>query len=159
MSFTERQSRPLPAIEANGWTIKPYHVTIGHEPIAPAIAAAAEEFLPKLLPSSLTHPSLVNEQAESPQYAFAVLHQGVDALWLMLYTWVYQSILHVRGASAQLSDPAFSELTEPLVGCVWELPALVHERSAWVRHVISPPSPDLAAYEADVLPAGPVGGP
>ena len=93
MSFTERYSRPLPAIEAGGWTIKPYHVTIGHEPIAPAVATAAEELLPKLLPSSLTHPSLV------------------------------------------------------------------HERSAWVRHVMSPPSPDLAAYEADVLPAGSVGGP
>jgi hypothetical protein len=158
MSFTERHSRPSPPIEADGWTIKPYHVTIGHEPIAAEVVAAAEAFLPKLLPASLAHPSLVDEQTESPRYAFAVLHQGADAVWLILYTWVYQAILHVRGASSPLGDADFGELTEPLIGCVWELPALVHERSAWVRHVMSPAAPDLPAYLADVLPEGPVGG-
>jgi hypothetical protein len=157
MSFTERHSQPLPAIEADGWTIKPYHVTVGHQPIAPEVTGAAEAYLPKLLPSSLNHPALVQEQADSPRYAFAVLHQGVDAVWLMVYTWVYQAILHVRGASSPLGDADFGEIGEPLIGCVWELPALVHERSAWVRHVLTPETPDLAAYLADVLPAGPVG--
>lgn len=159
MSFTERYSRPSPATVVNGWTIKPYQVTIGQEPIAAPTVAAADEFLPKLLPDSLTHPALVHEQADSPRYAFVVLHQGADALWLNLYTWVYQAILHVRAASSPLDAVAFSELTEPLIGCVWELPALVHERSAWVRHVMTPDRPDLDAYLADVLPAGPVGGP
>ncbi|MCE7010553.1 hypothetical protein LWC34_48290 [Kibdelosporangium philippinense] len=159
MSFTERYSRPLPATLVDGWTIKPYQVAIRQEPIATSTTAAADEFLRKLLPDSLTHPSLVHEQASSPKYAFAVLHQGADALWLNLYVWVYQAILHVRAASSTLDTVEFSELTEPLIGCVWELPALVHERSAWVRHVMTPDSPDLDAYLADVLPAGPVGGP
>ncbi|CAM3467942.1 hypothetical protein KIPE111705_09995 [Kibdelosporangium persicum] len=159
MSFAERYSQPLPATQVGGWTIKRYQVTIGHEPIVTSTVTAADDFLPKLLPSSLTHPSLAHEQAASPRYAFAVLHQGADALWLNVYTWVYQAILHVRAASSPLENVAFGELTEPLIGCVWELPALVHERSAWVRHVMTPDRPDLDAYLADVLPAGPVGGP
>nr|WP_042197824.1 hypothetical protein [Kibdelosporangium sp. MJ126-NF4]CEL22761.1 hypothetical protein [Kibdelosporangium sp. MJ126-NF4] len=159
MSFTERYSRPLPATVVDGWTIKPYQVTIGREPIAAPVVAAADEFLPKLLPASLAHPALAHEQEASPRYAFAVLHEGADALWLNLYTWVYQAILHTRLASSSLDTIAFGEVTEPLIGCVWELPALVHERSAWVRHVLTPDHPDLDGYLADVLPAGLVGGP
>jgi hypothetical protein len=146
MSFTERFARPSPPIEVDGWTIKPYQVTVTDQPIAPGIVAAAFDFLPKLLPTSLAHPSLAHEQEGSPRFAFAVLHQGADALWLNLYTWVYQSILHCRTASSPLGDVSFGELAEPLIGCVWELPALVHERSAWVRHVMSPDRPDLAGY-------------
>jgi hypothetical protein len=157
MSFTERFCRPGPLIEVDGWTIKPYQVAVTSTPIAPAIVAAAWEFLPKLLPSSLTHPAVAHEQADSPRFAFAVLHQGTDALWLNLYTWVYQMILHCRAASSPSAEVAFGELSEPLIGCVWELPALVHERSAWVRHVLEPGNPDLDGYLADVLPEGLVG--
>ena len=68
--------------------------------------------------------------------------------------------MHCRAANADLAAPTtFTPLTEPLIGCVWELPALVHERSAWVRHGLRPETPDVAAYLADVLPDGPVGGP
>jgi len=73
---------------------------------------------------------------------------------------VYGEILHCRAANASLSGgPVFTPLTEPLIGCVWELPALVHERSAWVRHGLQPSSPAVAAYLDDFLPEGPVGGP
>ncbi|MET0134155.1 MAG: hypothetical protein ABW215_11245 [Kibdelosporangium sp.] len=157
MSFTERLMRPLAPIEADGWTIKPYQLTITDEPIAPGVVGAAAGYLPKLLPASLAHPALVEDQATSPRYAFAVLHQGTDALWLNLYTWVYGMILHCRSASSPLGGESFGELTEPLIGCVWELQALVHEQAAWVRHILSPDEPDTAAYLADVLPAGPVG--
>lgn len=151
--------RPSPPIEADGWTIKPYQLAVTDQPIASAIVDTAWEFLPKLLPVSLTHPALVQDQAATPRFAFAVLHQGTDALWLNLYTWVYGMILHTRAASSRLDHVAFAELDEPLIGCVWELQALVHEQAAWVRHVMAPPSPDLDSYLADVLPAGPVGGP
>jgi hypothetical protein len=156
MSFTERFARSSPPIEVDGWTIKPYQVAVTGTPIAAGVVDGAFAFLPKLLPTSLTHPAL--NQAGSPRFAFAVLHQGTDALWLNLYTWVYDMILHCRAASSPLGEVAFGELDEPLIGCVWELPALVHERSAWVRHVLSPDRPDLDAYLADMLPEGLVGG-
>jgi hypothetical protein len=78
----------------------------------------------------------------------------------MAYAWVHGEIVHSRGASAVLDAPtSFTPLTEPLIGCVWELPALVHERSSWVRHGLRPEHPAVDAYLADVLPEGPVGGP
>jgi hypothetical protein len=157
MSFTERFMRPSPPIEADGWTIKPYQLAVTDQPIPSGTVEAAWEFLPKLLPASLTHPALVADQAATPRFAFAVLHQGTDALWLNLYTWVYGMILHTRAASSRLDDVAFAELAEPLTGCVWELQALVHEQAAWVRHVLEPEAPDLPGYLADVLPAGLVG--
>jgi hypothetical protein len=52
-------------------------------------------------------------------------------------------------------DPEnFKLLDRPWMGCVWELAPFGHERSAWVRHVLRPDPPDLAAYLADVLPEG-----
>jgi hypothetical protein len=42
---------------------------------------------------------------------------------------------------------------------VWELAPLEHERSAWVRHVLTPDEPDLDAYVADQAAPGPVGRP
>ncbi|RZS34325.1 hypothetical protein EV193_109112 [Herbihabitans rhizosphaerae] len=75
-----------------------------------------------------------------------------------MYTWCYQMVLHCRLAYATLDDPTkFTPLDERLIGCVWELPALAHERSAWVRHVLERDSADVDGYLADVLPAGPVG--
>ncbi len=56
-------------------------------------------------------------------------------------------------------DPErFAELARPWIGCVWELPPLGHERSAWVRHVLAPDEPDLPGYLADLLPEGKTGG-
>ena len=135
------------------WRVKQYLVTVTEQPVESAVVAAAEAYLPKLLPESTA-------ADETPRVAFSVLHKGADAVWLNLYSWVYGEIVHCRAANAGLAAPtAFTPLTEPLIGCVWELPALVHERSAWVRHGLQPENPDVGAYLADVLPDGPVGGP
>ena len=40
---------------------------------------------------------------------------------------------------------------------MWELAPLVHERDAWVRHMLAPDQPDLDAYLADYLPDGTTG--
>lgn len=49
-------------------------------------------------------------------------------------------------------------LGRPWMGCVWEPTPLSHERSAWVRHVLQPDTPDLDGYLADALPEGSTGG-
>jgi hypothetical protein len=55
-------------------------------------------------------------------------------------------------------DPAhFVRLDRSLIGCVWELPPILHERDAWVRHMLAPDRPDLAGYLADSLPDGTTG--
>lgn len=153
MGFSERYLRPGGVASAGDWRVKQYQVTVTDEPIEAVVVAAASAYLPKLLPDAVASDA-------TPRVAFSVLHKGVDAVWLMVYAWVHGEIVHSRGANADLSTPtAFAPLTEPLIGCVWELPALVHERSAWVRHGLQPDEPAVDAYLADFLPEGPVGGP
>ena len=153
MGFDERHLHPAGVVTVSGWQVKQYRVTVAEGPIEEPVLAAAEQFLPKLLPATAGSDG-------TPPVAFSVLHKGMDAIWLNLYSWVQEAIVHCRAANASLTAPtSFAELSEPLIGCVWELPALVHERSAWVRHLLQPQRPDLDAYLADWLPAGPVGRP
>lgn len=152
MVFHERFLAHGGVVGVAEWRIKQYRVTVADEPIEQPVVAAAERLLPKLLPASAA-------SDDTPRIAFAVLHKGRDAVWHNLYSWCHGEILHCRAASAPLAEPtAFTELTEPLIGCVWELPALTHERSAWVRHVLRPAEPEVDAYLDDLLPEGPVGG-
>lgn len=153
MSFSERYLRPGGVASVGDWRLKRYVVTVTPAPLEQVVVEAAEAYLPKLLPSSAASDA-------TPRVGFTVLHKGVDAVWLNLYAWVYGEILHCRIAGAAFDAPtAFSVIGEPLIGCVWELPALVHERSAWVRHGLTPGEPAVEAYLADSLPEGPVGGP
>ena len=160
MGFDQRTLRPLPPRQYDGWTVKPYLLSVDGAEISGEVRAGADRLSPSLLPAELAHPALAAEQPGTPAVAFSVLHQGKDAIWYNVYSWCYGAILQCRIGYATLDAPAeFTELTEPLIGCVWELPVLAHERSAWVRHVLTPQRPDVAAYLTDVLPAGQVGGP
>ncbi len=157
MAFTEKYLLVKPPISLAGREIKRYHVNGTDTAIEPDIEAAAEEFLPKLLPDA----------DETPPATFIVLHRGREAAYLNAYSWVWDNVLHCACAVAGIpflgcpdTDPTnFTELTRPWIGCVWELPALGHERSAWVKYLLAPDEPDLAGYLADTLPPGPTGGP
>ena len=151
--FHERHLRSAGVITVADRQVKQYRVTVRDEPIEESVLAAGERFLPRLLRTAAA-------TDDTPRVAFSVLHKGEDAIWLNLYSWCQEAIVHCRAANAPLSTPtSFAELPEPLIGCVWELPALAFERSAWVRHLLRPRRPDLDAYLADRHPDGPVGGP
>lgn len=157
MPFTERHLTVPGPIDLDGRTLKRYHVGIDPGPLDPGVEEAAYAFLPRLLPPI----------DETPPAGFVVLHQGRSAAYLNAYTWVWDNVIECRSATAgepSIGSPdtvwtRFGELPRPWIGCVWELPPLEHERSAWVRHVLSPAAPDLAAYLTDTLPGGPIGGP
>ncbi len=153
MGFHERVIRSGGVVTVSGWQVKQYRLTVAQEPIEPAVLGAAEAYLPALSP--------VADAADStPRVAFAVLHKGMDAVWCNLYSWCLEAIVQCRVAKASLSAPTeFAPLSQPLIGCVWELPALAHERSAWVRHMLRGQSPDLGGYLDDWLADGPVGRP
>jgi hypothetical protein len=139
--------------------VKRYHVNSLDAEISGSVLKAAYDFLPRLLPEP---------DGETPSASFAVLHScpGPDT-YLLGYSWVWGNVIECRTASAGVpllgsddgNPESFAELDRPWIGCVWELPPLGHERSAWVRHMLAPERPDLAAYLADTLPEGRIGGP
>ncbi|KQW17100.1 hypothetical protein [Streptomyces sp. Root369] len=156
MAFTEKLLPVPPPIEVAGRHIKRYHVTADPAGIAPDVEKAAYEILPELLP----------EPDGTPPAAFAVLHRGADTgAYLNVYSWVWDNVLRFRGAAAGQpalrcpdADPThFVTPDLPWIGCVFELPPILHERDAWVRHLLAPEVPDLAAYLADSLPEGTTG--
>ncbi|WP_405573966.1 hypothetical protein OG317_30270 [Streptomyces sp. NBC_01167] len=157
MSFAEKLLFVPPPIEVGGRRIKRYHVTRDPAGIEPAVEKAAYEILPMLLP----------EPDGTPAAAFVVLHRGEDdGAYLNAYSWVWDNAVHFAGAAAGQPvldcpdrDPThFVRLSKPWIGCVYELPPVVHERDAWVRHVLTPERPDLDAYLADSLGEGTTGG-
>jgi hypothetical protein len=155
MTFIEKQIRAQKPVVVAGRHIKAYHVTRDGSEIDPAVRAAAYEFLPGLLP----------EPDGTPPATVAVLHLGGSGVYLNAYSWYWDNAVAFRGGVA--GDPYFGcvagaltdfrELGGPLIGCVWELPALEYERRAWVRHMLRPERTDLGAYLADTAPDGPVG--
>jgi hypothetical protein len=158
MAFTEKLLSSLPPVAAGGRRYKRYYVTTETAVISPEVEHAAFGMLPELLP----------ELDGTPPAGFVVLHRGGDgAAYLNVYTWVWDNVLHMRGAAAAQpalgcpdKDPAhFLPLDRPWIGCVWELPPIQHERDAWVRHLLVPDQPDLDGYLADAMPGGTTGGP
>lgn len=156
MAFTEKPLRVLPPVEVGGRRVKRYHVTADPAGIDPGVAEAAYAILPELLP----------EWDGTPPATFVVLHRGGDdGAYLNAYSWVWDNALHFGGAAAGQPalgcpdrDPThFVRLDLSFIGCVWELPPIVHERDAWVRHMLTPDRPDLDTYLTDSLPEGTTG--
>jgi hypothetical protein len=159
MTFTEKHLTTPPPIVLEGRHLKRYHVAMDESGIDADVEAAALAYLPSLLPE-------VDD--ETPPAGFVVLHRGADgAAYLNAYSWVWGNVISCATAAAGQpvvdcpdDDPThFATLTKPWIGCIWELPALGHERSAWVQHIIMPEQPDLDAYLSDQLPEGRTGGP
>ncbi|MFD9590554.1 hypothetical protein ACFWBM_38385 [Streptomyces sp. NPDC059980] len=155
-AFREKFLTVPPPVEVAGRWIKRYHVTSDPAGIEPAVERAAYAALPGLLP----------EPDGTPPATFVVLHRGADdGAYLNAYSWVWDNVLHFRGAAAGQPvlgcpdrDPTrFVSPDLPWIGCVWELPPILHERDAWVRHLLAPDVPDLKAYVADSLPEGTTG--
>lgn len=156
MAFTEKHLLVPPPIEVGGRQVKRYHVTADPAGIEPEVERAAYALLPALLP----------EPDGTPPASFVVLHRGADSgAYLNVYSWVWDNALRFAGAAAGQpvlgcpdTDPTrFVRLDGTLIGCVWELAPLLHERDAWVRHLLAPADPDLAGYLADSAPAGTTG--
>jgi hypothetical protein len=158
MSFTEKYIRPAGLILASGHQLKLYHVNSADAEIEDGIQKAAADVLPQLVPEP---------DGQTPPSGWVVLHRGTGAAYLCAYTWVWDNVVAMRGAVAGVpflgcedeNPENFTVLGQRWMGCVWELAPFGHERSAWVRHMLTPGRPDLAGYLADVLPAGTTAGP
>ncbi|MCT9934604.1 hypothetical protein N5079_30800 [Planotetraspora sp. A-T 1434] len=156
MAFIEKHMRPVGPVRINGRPYKCYHVdSPGHE-LESEVEKAAYEFAPQLVPPP----------AHDSPAGWIVLHRGGDTgAYLLVYTWSWDNVVEAHVAAAGQpalgcpdEDPThFIRQTRHFVGCVWELPALEHERPSFVRHMLVPDEPDLDAYMADVRPAGLVG--
>jgi hypothetical protein len=151
MTFSSRYLTPLPTRELNSWQVKQYLLTVDGTEVAPVVIAGADPMIARLLPGGAPGPEAT---------AFSILHLGADAVWLTVFAWCQEVILQARGARASLAAPtAWTPHAEPLIGCVWELPVVEHERSAWVSHMLIAEPAQWQGYLDDHAPPGPIGRP
>jgi hypothetical protein len=157
MAFIDKQLTVKEPLVVAGRHVKRYEVVTPGLVITDDIRAAAYEFLPKLYPDF---------EDPTPPATVSVLHRSTAGMYLLAYNWAWDNVLHCRTAVSGdqpflgSTDPDlthFTVLSKDLIGCVWELPPLTHERSAWVRHMLEPDEADFEAYLADTMAEGPVG--
>lgn len=156
MGFNDKDLRTLAPITVADRQLKRYHIDQSSRPLEEDVISAAYDVLPRLLPPA---------EGDSAS-GWVVLHRGGDSgAYMLAYSWVWDNVVELHSYAAGQpvlgcpdTDPTnFVEVTNPWVGCVWELAVLEHERSAWVRHMLSPDTADLAGYLADTAADGPVG--
>jgi hypothetical protein len=138
-----------------GRPVKRYHIARDANPIP----AEYQETAYAMVPDMLAPPD------DTPPAAFTVLFRSGAGLHLNVYSWYWDNVLYAKFATGGVpflgspdDDPGhLVPLEVPLIGCVYELDVVVHERSAWIRHMLMNEKPDMDAYLADVLPKGPAG--
>lgn len=138
--------------------LKVYPINIDNEDIDPALVEAAMAYIPNLV---------APDDGFNPPCAFAILHLCRGAMFVMVYNWVWRNVLELYGAASgdeYLGCPSedltkFVPLQKPMIGCVWELAPMEFERSVWVRHVMTPETPDVDAYNSALMASGPTGFP
>lgn len=157
MAFSQKVLRSPGVLEVALRQLKRYHIASVGQEIEQAVLEAAYAFVAGLLPAP---------DDETPPAGFTVLHRNSQGAFIDAYSWVWANVLECRVAAAGVpelgcrgDDPThFEPLGRPWIGCVWELAPIGHERSAWVRHILEPDTPDLPGYLTDTFPEGMAGG-
>lgn len=143
--YMPRRTEPLGAVLLRGWIVKLIGISARNDlpgrPETDAALAVVDQELPRQ-PRLATHPAV----------AFAVVHIGAEAFWVIVCWWDLD-VLHHRLFRADLGSTELCRV-EPdgPVACVWELLAIDHERQAWVTSVLMHPEhPDVDGYVASTL--------
>jgi hypothetical protein len=144
--YQERVGSFSDGYDFEGWHLKLYTIDSGGRTRPEASLEAALARIPELLPE---------RTQETHGEAFAILHAGADAIWLLVHWWTDTCLLHHRMVAAPLDTPHAFTLTVPetLIACSWELAIVQFERDAWVRTVQGAgPEASFEAYRSDVMP-------
>lgn len=148
--YAPRPVSALPPIERGGWRVKAYAITYGSAPLQRAVYDRGLDIALDALPRPAVTPA-------RPGVGFVIFHQGRGVHYLVLSWWdnenEYFNRVFVRPIEG---DQPWRPASGSESACVWDLEIIWHERNAYVRHVLSPPTgTDIDGYLADVLRAAP----
>lgn len=139
------EERPIRWIEIEGqrgWKLKLYAITLSGEGLAEPVMGAVDGALRSI------------ERAPTTGSAgFVMVHQGRDALWLLVALWKGDSLHHTVYRSGPRHAPEF--LAVPPAArprACGRSPVWSHERGAYLAHVLQPRPPRVGRYLAAVKP-------
>lgn len=142
-------ARPVSSLglwRCGGWRIKRYGIAYGRAAVRAELVDAAEAAAGRALPRPAVTPTRYG-------VGFLGVHDGRGENFVYVDWWERENELHHHLFISPADDPGElrAATTDDAVACVWDLAVIGHEREAWVRHVLAPAVPDLAAYLADTL--------
>lgn len=142
--YRPRATRMLEVRSVNDWQLKVYEIMPDGTQISGDVIEAALQ---------CAHEQTVWPTGQALRYGFFIVHPGDQAVWALNQIWM-DDILRQFVFYAPVDNPTnFS--TSPWPGfnaCVWDLGVTIHERDAWVKHVMADPQqPQFDAYLNDSL--------
>lgn len=148
-----KQAVPMVPLEAGGAVLKFYRLEKPGEPVPPALAGKAREWLDE------------RRLFEAGDCGFVILHRcGADFHFLLATVWrganeAWEAVAFHHGEMADFErfEPAYPapEGAPPRpTFCVWELAIVAHEALSWSRFLATDRGADsLAAWRSDLLAA------
>ncbi len=139
-------------LKTGDWKIKVY--TISNRPAFESqdILQNAVQAVPDWLSKYKYH--------DLPVYdlGWLTVHEGREGVWVLLSWWtggeMLETVLHFVDYK-QPNQFQSSPYSKNDIICVWELEVVIHERQAWIDHVLnSPDTPDFAGYLNNVAGGG-----
>ena len=122
-------------------TLKVYGITLESDGMSDATRAAARRHVEQRLPE-------IEGDGSHHELGFVIIHQGMDATWLLMNWWAYGDIrcqlMSSRDRNAAESA-AFSPETRALANCVYEEAVIHAETQAWIDAMLSR-APEAGTY-------------
>lgn len=132
-----------------GWAIKIYTISM-HEQFRSI--ATLQSILGQLNSLFL---SRANESTlPTHRHAFMIIHEAREGVWILFNWWTGGEMIESQVFFTSYEEPEIiSKYQHPgALVCVWELEVIIHEREAWIKHVLKKASnPKFSNYQKDVL--------
>lgn len=147
--YKDRKIEFVETCQIDGWAIKVYTITMKERFESFDTLDAVMENLDSFL---LDQPRKSN--LPQHEHAFVVVHEAREGVWILFSWWTGGEMIETVVHFASYKTPAQIERSphaNSLI-CTWELEVFMHERAAWIEHVLQKaPAPDFISYQNDVL--------
>ena len=151
--YTARAIQFVDTIQAGDWYVKVYQQTMNEQ----FGALATFDRVLKHLEEWVTIP----EKTSLPvyQHAFVIVHEAREGVWILLFWWTGGEMLNRSTWFASYDEPErlqHQPESDRLV-CVWELEIVLHERKAWIDHILrNADNPDFEGYRQNHVAVEPI---
>jgi len=130
-------------IKRKEWRIKTYSITLNNPFQNTNIIQEVQDQLDLFLSQTDVNP-LVHYKI-----GFLVIHEGREGVWVLFNWWSDGEIIQSKVYLVDYESPSIinkSPFGDNVV-CIWELEVFIHERSAWIEHVLkNSQNPDIEDY-------------
>ncbi|MFT5917274.1 MAG: hypothetical protein ACI81T_003789 [Bacteroidia bacterium] len=95
-----------------------------------------------------------NTKLDAHGVGFLIVHEGREGVWVLLNWWTDGEILGTEVYFASFDKPTEIPKSphKTALICTWELEVVIHERQAWILHVLeNAEKPDFKSYLNDCL--------